>query len=115
VSLSGTADSVADAIEIVGKAATLRRLSGRAGIWFDVTVIAVWSGSQPIEIVGGIVQVDREVKISDRAIAARKWPGPPRRGDQMILDGRTHQVLVVDSRSVGEETVMHIIQVRGGA
>lgn len=115
MSLGGVAASVADAIERVGKTASLRRLGGRAGIWFDVDVIAVWRGYLPNEFQGGIVQGDRHVTISDRAIAARKWPGPPRRGDQMILDGRTYQVLAVDSPNVGEETAMHIMQVRGAA
>ncbi len=104
--------TVAHAIDRVGKPATLRRVAG-PGRFVSVTLKAVWRGYQPQELAGGIVQGDREVRIGNAEIAARKWPGPPRRGDQMILEGRTFTVMAADSPNIGETTAMHILQVRG--
>lgn len=115
MSLGDVAASVADAIEEVGSEARLRRLSGRAGIWFDVTVKAVGRGYQPNELTGGIIQGDREFKVSNREIVARRWPGPPRKGDQVITEGRTFTVQAADPVSVGDEIALHIIQARGGS
>jgi hypothetical protein len=105
---------IAGALDRVGKAATLRRVIG-PGSFVSVAVTAVWRGYAPNELAGDIVQGDRQARISDAEIVARQWPGPPRRGDQMILDGRTWQVMGVDSPNIGDVTAMHIIQIRGAA
>jgi hypothetical protein len=106
--------TVANAIARVGKAATLRRVAGPL-TFVSVGVKAVVRAYQPNELQGAIIQGDRQARISNVEIGARQWPGPPRRGDQLILDGRTYNVQGVDSPNIGEDTAMHIIQVRGAA
>jgi hypothetical protein len=106
--------TVANAIARVGKAATLRRVTGPQ-TFVSVGVKVVVRAYQPNELQGGIVQGDRQARISNAEIDARQWPGPPRRGDQLILDGRTYNVQGVDSPNIAEDTAMHIMQVRGTA
>lgn len=102
---------VADMIQQYGEPVTLRRITG--GIKFDVTVVAVVRGYQPNELVGGIVQGDRLVIISNREIGRRQWPGPPKIGDQFIIRGKTATVQGVSTIVVEDTTVKHTLQIRG--
>jgi hypothetical protein len=107
------AGAVAHAIDLVGKPATLRRVAG-PGRFVSVTLKAVWRGYRPQELAGGIVQGDREVRIGNAEITACKWPGPPWRGDQMILEGRTFTVMVADTPTWGRESCPHRHRRPGG-
>jgi hypothetical protein len=107
---------VAAAIATVGAPAILRRVF--AGGRTDVAVRAVIRGYKPQELIGGIVQGDKEAIISDAEIAAAAWPGPPRRGDQIITTASsgvaaTGTVQGVETRNVGNSTAMHVMQTRG--
>lgn len=104
---------VADMIDQIGAAVTLRRPTGPSGITFDVPLMAVIRGYAPNELVGGIQQGDRRAIVSNRFILERQWPGPPRRGDQLIVDGRTTTIQAVDSTEVGDLIVKHELQIRG--
>jgi hypothetical protein len=110
--LTPEANAIADDIADVGETAILRRLAPQ-NIHFDVTVKAVDRGYKVTELTQAIVQGDREVRVSNREILTHQWPGPPRNGDQIIMGGKTGRIMGVESPKIGEEVVMHIIQVRG--
>lgn len=106
-------DLVADAIDKIGTDdIILRRLAPR-GLRFDCHMRAVVRGFAPDELVGGIQQGDRKVIISNRNIEARQWPGPPRRGDQVLIGDHTATVQDVDTTEIGSVIVKHEMLVRG--
>ena len=96
-----------------GETVSLRRPTGQAQ-FTDVSCAARVDQFQPHEITGGVMQGDRKVILSNREINAAAWPGPPRRGDQIIIAGRTTTVQGVETVSVGSQVVRHNVQVRGG-
>ncbi|MGE4043583.1 MAG: hypothetical protein AB7F35_01925 [Acetobacteraceae bacterium] len=96
-----------------GETVVLRRPTGQ-GQFVDVPCAARVNQFQPHEITGGVMQGDREVILSNREIEAGAWPGPPRRGDQIVIAGRTTTVQGVETVSVGGQVVRHNLQVRGG-
>jgi hypothetical protein len=60
--------------------------------------------------IGGLVQQgDREVRI-----AAADLSFTPRPNDQVVIGGKTYQVVSVNTRSPFNEAAIHIVQVRGG-
>lgn len=111
--MSGLGFDITDDVRQAGTMVLLRRPSPH-GMHFDLPVMAMVRAYQPAELVGGIEQGDRRVVISNAEIAARQWPGPPRRGDEMIISDRT-VTLRVDATTVriGDFIVKHVMQVRG--
>lgn len=95
-----------------GETVTLRRPTGQ-GMFTDVSCAARVDHFQPHEIAGGVVQGDRQVILSNHEIEAANWPGPPRRGDQIVIGGRTTTVQGVDTVAIGDRTMRHNVQVRG--
>jgi hypothetical protein len=61
------------------------------------------------EITGLVQQGDREVRI-----AAVDLTFTPRPNDQVVIGGKTYQVVSVNTRSPFSEAAIHILQVRGG-
>jgi hypothetical protein len=61
------------------------------------------------EIQGLVQQGDREVRI-----AAADLSFSPRPNDQVVIGGKTFQVVSVNTRSPFNEAAIHIAQVRGG-
>jgi hypothetical protein len=61
------------------------------------------------EIAGLVQQGDREVRI-----AAADLSFTPRPNDQVVIGGKTFQVVSVNTRSPFNEAAIHIVQVRGG-
>jgi len=104
---------IANDIAREGALMTLRRVTGTGDVHFDVEVYGYDSQYKPEEIVGEIAQGDIRVIISNREILARSWPGPPRRSDVVIIDGKPHRVMGNEIQSIGGEVVMHWLQVRG--
>lgn len=96
-----------------GEIVVLRRPTSK-GLHIDVDCAARVDQFQPHELTGGVLQGDRTVILSNQEIEARQWPGPPRRGDQVIIGGRTTTVQGVDTVSIGDRVVRHNLQVRGG-
>jgi len=100
-----------------GQPATLRRMSGTGNSRTaqDVAVTAVVRGYQPQELApgSGLQQGDRMVIITDHEIAAAGWPGPPRRGDHLVLGGVQTSVQAVETRHLGAAVDRHILAVRG--
>jgi hypothetical protein len=65
---------------------------------------------------GGIAQGDRVCIISNTEIDRKGWPGPPRRGDIMVIldEGVTTSVLGCDVSDIGGTTVRYDLTLRGG-
>jgi hypothetical protein len=107
-----TPESVADMIERHGETVTLRR-PGTPDV--DATPKAKVRGYQPHELVNGIVQGDRQVIIGATTLAAFGWPAPPSKaaGDRVLIDGKPTAVQGVETRKIGEDAAMYVIQVRG--
>ena len=103
-------DETADALNEYGSPMTLNRLPSTS-----VSVQGVARGYTVSEITGGVKQGDREVIISSAEITAAAWPGPPRGGDQMLIGGRTFQVIGADAFTVGGVDIRYVIHVRGAA
>jgi hypothetical protein len=61
------------------------------------------------EIAGLVQQGDREVRI-----AAADLSFSPRPNDQIVIGGKTFQVVSVNTRSPFNEAAIHILQVQGG-
>lgn len=74
-----------------GQPLTLHRIAtGQAPV--SVALTGVVRGYQPHELAGNLIQGDRRVIITNHEIAAAEWPGPPRKGDQVEIDGATATV-----------------------
>ncbi len=61
------------------------------------------------EITGLVQQGDREVRI-----AAADLSFTPRLNDQVVIGGKTYQVVSVNTRRPFDEAAIHLAQVRGG-
>lgn len=101
-----------------GQAAVLRRLTGTgpAQVQTDVAVVAVVRGLKPEALVAGsgLVQGDRMAIITNHEIAAAGWPGPPRKGDRLVLaTGAATIVQPVETRYLRDVVERHILVVRG--
>lgn len=111
--MSALADMIADDIQREGTLATLRRSTGTGDVHFDVDVYAFHNNSAPVPLAGEISQANKAVRISNREILARQWPGPPRDADTIFLAGRPCRIMDVETLFVGGEVVEHVLQVRG--
>lgn len=77
-----------------GRPVTLRRqTSARPPAFDDVTVQAFFHAFQSERITEGLKQGDRLAEILNDEIAAASWPGPPKAGDAIMVDGASLQVL----------------------
>lgn len=109
-------DSIYGALVRFGRLMTLRRLTlGPAGqqVPFDVVVHGVAKNYTGDELVGTIVQGDSEVTITNEEITQAQWPGPPRNGDRVVVDGKVRTVMSTESKYLGNEVLVHVMQVRG--
>jgi hypothetical protein len=61
------------------------------------------------EIAGLVQQGDREVRIAAADLSFTLRPN-----DQVVIGGKTYQVVSVNTRSPFSEAAIHIVQVRGG-
>lgn len=111
--MSVLADMIADDIQREGSPATLRRSTGTGDVHFDVEVYAFHNNSAPVPLVGEQGQDDKEVRISNRDILARQWPGPPHDADTIIIDGAPRRIMGVEILRVGGEIVEYVLRVRG--
>lgn len=99
---------LAATIAHLGAPCTLKR-TGQT----DLAVAAFVRGYRPQELVGGLQQGDREARMSNAEIAAASWPGPPKKGDMLVINGKTTAVQGCDTREVGGVVYMHVVTVRG--
>ncbi|MEO0036688.1 MAG: Azospirillum phage Cd [Pseudomonadota bacterium] len=103
------AAKIAAALSKYGRPMLLRRRVGTSSIWTEVTVAGVSQGYAPQELVGGVVQGDRKITISNAEILTASWPGPPKKGD--VLDGGAVQGC--ETKYLGITVLVHVCQVRG--
>lgn len=75
----------------------------------EVTLRALVRGYQPSEIQGVLEEGDREVRLAAAALSQ----APQSNRDQLRIDGRNHRILAVETRHLGEEALLHLLQVRG--
>lgn len=92
-----------------GRSITLRRLGNSPPD--DVTCVAMVAQMDDLIGAGGVVQFRRRITVSNKEIADAGWPGPPRKGDQIIDAGKTMTVQAVESP--GDGTVMHRLETLG--
>lgn len=116
-------NALANTLERGGRYVKLRRQTGR-GLYIEVRCAARVTKWQPemrlqIEAAGGIAQGDRICVLSNREIIAAQWPGPPRRGDVVIIEGdgpdvgNTTYVTGCDTSDVDGITTRHDLALRG--
>lgn len=106
--------ATANVLELIGQTATLRRFVGRLQGRQDVTVKVQIIAYQAAELTNNIAQGDQHGIMSNREIAARGWPGPPKRGDLLILaNGVTKTIEACDPLTVGEIPYRYDLQLRG--
>lgn len=103
------AAKITKALARYGRPMALSRRVGTSETFTTVTVRGVSQGYEPHQLVGGLVQGDRKITISNAEIAAAGWPGPPQAGD--LLDGAA--VEGVETKHLGEVILAHVLQVRG--
>ena len=102
-----TPERIAALIALFGQPVTLQRLTGTTTqVRHDVVCQAIVRGYEPVQLIGGITQGDRQVTISNAEIADAQWPGPPRNGDRCVIDGRTTTIQACDTRRLRNEIVL---------
>jgi hypothetical protein len=74
----------------------------------DVTVNAKLFGADDQELTGSMDERVRRIRITNFAIAAAAWPGPPRQGDTI---GDYVIVGDVDTRKSGTTVIAHLMDV----
>jgi hypothetical protein len=107
------ATKITAALAKYGRPMTLKRRQGTTNTFTTVTVNGIAQGYKPTELVGGIVQGDRKVTISNAEIAAASWPVPPRKNDQIDIDGVTCTVQGCETKYLGADVLAHVLWVRG--
>ena len=106
-----TVERVAAMIKKEGEPLILRR-QGKPGPP-DLPLIGFVRGYSLDELTGDLIQGDREIRISNVEIAAAGWPGPPRDGDRVLIDGKLTTVQSAETRKLRGRIAMHVLQVRG--
>lgn len=95
---------------------TLRRqtlAAGGAQVPLDVVVYGVTKNYAANEIIGTIIQGDTQVTFSNAEIEAAQWPGPPKPGDKMVIDGKVRNVGAVEPKYLGTGILVYVLQVTG--
>lgn len=96
-----------------GQEAILRRLGNSPPT--DVTLFVKVDYVEDQPVAGGVQQFQRKVIASNSEIATASWPGPPRRGDQVIISSgtKTMTVQTCDTKIVNGVQIMHVMTVLG--
>lgn len=99
-------------IQREGQSLVLRRvITGVAPVSVDLK--GVVKDYKPNELVNGVQQGDRMVIICNAEIESESWPGPPRKGDQVVIDGKTATVQYCNTLRLRGQVARHNLQVRG--
>lgn len=93
-----------------GRPMTLRRRVGTSGIFHQVEGRGTLRSYTPQELQGGVMQGDAQVVLDADTGAL----GSPKRGDFLLVDGRTWAVQGAIPRAVGGTVVGYDVWVRGG-
>lgn len=111
--MAGEAAKISSALRKYGRTMRLRRRVGTTTAYTDVDVKGTDKGYQPDELAGLLQQGDRRITISNAEIAAANWPGPPRKGDFLVIDGVSTAVQGAEPRYLRTEVLAHVLWVRG--
>ncbi len=95
------------AIEGLHRAKGVSLTLHRTGVSPDVDVFAKVFSATGADLAGSMTETARRMRITNAAIAASGWPGPPRAGDAI----GAYLIEQVDTRSVGDVVVLHILDV----
>ena len=99
-----------------GRTMTLRRPNPASGAApADLPVLAYLWPYAPDKVAGAIRQGDAQVQMMDDEIAAEAWPGPPRTGDWLVVDGATWLVQGANPVYDGAVLIGHNLWIRGGS
>jgi hypothetical protein len=96
-------------MRLYGRPMTLRRRVGTSAVFDQVDVRGTLRGYSAQELQGGVLQGDAQV-VLDAATGAL---GSPKRGDFLVVDGRTWAVQGAIPRAVGATVVGYDVWVRG--
>jgi hypothetical protein len=113
VSATQRAARVAAKLRKNGRAMVLRRRVGTTAAFSDVTVYGEDRGYRPDQLLGGVIQGDRKVTISNAEIAAAGWSGPPKKGDFLTVDGVQTALQGAVTEYEGTVILAHILWIRG--
>jgi hypothetical protein len=105
-------DSIASALARFGRPMKLRRLVP-GGDPIEIIIQGTTDGATISRIIGAIVQSDTHVIFSNIDIAAQNWPGPPKRGDKMTIDGAIRTLQTSEPKYLGTEILVHLADIRG--
>ena len=109
------AAKITAALRQYGRAMTLRRRVGTSAAFAEVVVQGVAREYRPHELVGGLQQGDQQVTVSNAEIAAQSaYAGPPRKGDQILIDGRAWTLQGCETKYLGTTVLAHVLWCRGG-
>ena len=107
-----SAATFAASLRRAGRPMALKRRNGTSATFTECTVFGKARFYKPEELVGGVAQGDRRIRIAQADIAAAGWPGPPKAGSTDTLDGGAVQG--VEKLYEGAELVGFVVWVRGG-
>ena len=111
--MAGEAAKIATALRKYGRTMKLRRRIGTTTSYNDVDVKGTDRGYKPDEIAGLLQQGDRRITISNAEIATTGWPGPPRKGDVLVVDGVSTAVQGSEAKYAATTVIAHVLWVRG--
>ena len=96
-----------------GQDAILRRLGNSPPD--DVALVVKVDDVDDIPIGGGVQQFRRTVIASNLEISTASWPGPPRRGDLVLISSGTKTLTVqkVDTKVLNGVRIMHVMTTLG--
>lgn len=115
ITAAQTATAYTAALAAVGRAMTLRRRVGTSASFTDVTVTGATRDYRPGErAAGGIAEGDIEVTIGTAETTAAAWPAPPRKGDLIVIDGRSWAVQGAETLRHAATVAAYRMQCRGG-
>lgn len=102
-------------VEQRGQFHTLRRFVGRNRAKQDVKLKAVVDRGDDQSLVNNVTQSLQTAIITNREIAAKRWPGPPKTGDFLISvdSGAVSEIASVDTVKEGTFVVRYNLTMKG--
>lgn len=105
-------DRIQAIIDSAGKTVTVQRLTGMPPtVSATVTCKAGISGYRPEQLMGDILEGDRELRIGSRELDNANIA--PRQGDQVIIDGHTMRVEDAYAQYWLEGVGLYVLRCRG--
>jgi hypothetical protein len=109
-------DSIVGALQRFGRDMILRRVTlgpNSQQIPLDVVVKAVSKAVSDDKLIGSNVQYSFEITVTNSEIAAAQWPGPPRKNDKIVMDGKTRNVESVEPKHLANDVLVFVCRVTG--